>query len=108
MGFRDLDEFERLYQQEAEEEVTKGKAFKPKEDSLIDGMTVLLNNIFSENGEQIAHSFIYFMYDNKTQLTIQMDDKLMAAMKTMTDKCQEECLDINSVLRELILKFADE
>lgn len=101
MGFKD-EEFERLYQKEAEDVVSNGKNFAPKEDSLIDGATIMLNRIFSESGDSVHLSFLCFTHNGQVHTMIQMNDKLPGVLSKITDYCKSNNLDINSVLYQIL------
>lgn len=105
MGFKDIESFEKLYASElagADAEGDQGAADAKDEMNLIDGLSLILNRLFSEYGETVPHSFMFFLYGSKIHLVAQANTKLKKMLELITQRCVDDALDINLVLTGLL------
>jgi hypothetical protein len=103
LGFRDIEEFAQHYKKEHEREP------RVREDSsygdptkLVEGMTVILNKLFSEYGDTVPNSFLFFLAGAKIHLAVQAVPQLRRALSRVAKKCVNEHRDINLVLAGMI------
>lgn len=69
-----------------------------QEVSMLDGMSDILNNIFTQYGEDVPYNFIFFCYKGKTHLMVNMDNSLKKETDRMVKVLRENELNINDYL----------
>jgi hypothetical protein len=108
MGFNSTDAFERMYLLDTELEQRQNAAIAAqvaeKETNAIDGLGIILNRLFSEYGDTLPHSFMFFDYGNKINIMLLMNSRLKKVIEELTLKCAKEGLDINEVLSACIVE----
>jgi hypothetical protein len=103
LGFAHVDEFAKHYKKQhenqprAEEDDGYGDPTR-----LVEGMTVILNKLFSEYGDTVPNSFVYFLAGTKIHLAIQANTQLRRALSKVAKRCVKEHKDINLVLAGVI------
>lgn len=105
MGFKDLADFEKLYDKEQEDQDNKAKegvADAKEEINLIDGLSLILNRLFAEYGDTVPFSFLFFLYGSKIHLVVQTNTKLRKLLEMITTRCVKDGLDVNLVLTGLL------
>lgn len=105
MGFRDEKEYWRNYRQERvnRDEAAQGILTETrKELTMIDNLSVVLNEVFSQYGDTVPQSYIFFMHKKKMHLLVGMDGSLCSAVELLTGHMKETGKDANSVLTEAI------
>jgi hypothetical protein len=110
MGFNTTDDFERMYMLEQEMEQRQAGAIAAqiaeKETNAVDGLGVILNRLFSEYGDTVPHSFMFFSFGDKIHTMVMMNSKLKMAFEEIALKTAKEGLDINEVLSSCIVEGA--
>ena len=110
MGFSNQDQFERMYLMEQELEARQAGAMAAKEEaggretSAIDGLSIILNRLFSEYGETIPHSFMFFDFGGKIHLMHLMNSHLKRVMEELALKSAKEGLDLNEIISACIVE----
>ena len=102
MGFKDIDEFAKYYLEEQERRGGGMNVKATSAEDLMDGLTMIVNQLFAEYGDTIPYGFIYFMYGGKPHLMVQCDDLLVKTVKVITDICKERKKDIAEFLEEML------
>lgn len=106
MGFENEEAFLAMYNQarEISEEDLERLGGGKVELRLIENLTAVLNQIFSEFGESVPYSYIYFYYGKKLHTLIQSGPIMKKALEAVSAKCLDEKKDINEVLPDIIKK----
>lgn len=108
MGFNTTDDFERMYMLEQEMEQRQAGAIAAqiaeKETNAVDGLGVILNRLFSEYGDTIPHSFMFFSFGNKMHTMVLMNSKLKMVFEELALKVAREGMDMNEVLSASIVE----
>lgn len=105
MGFVTDAEFERIYQavkQELPEEL-RGKLEDAKEEiKSIDGLAQILNGLFNKYGGTLQYNYMFFDYGGKKQIMIKCSQILWHNVEKITQMCEVEKKDINTIMEKLI------
>lgn len=103
LGFHNIEDFSKHYkkQHEQEERAREDTSFGDPT-KLVEGMTVILNKLFSEYGDTVPNSFMYFLAGGKIHLALQAHPQLRRAISKVAKKCVQEHKDINLVLAGII------
>jgi ParB/RepB/Spo0J family partition protein len=105
MGFTKSDAFQKLYQQamDALPKAAKAKLADAKETiKSVDGLSSVLNNIFTEHGSDLDHGFIVFNFGNKDHHYVETDNELHGMMTRLEERCRNENLDIRVIFKTLL------
>jgi hypothetical protein len=105
MGFESMDEFNKVYQREVEQELQYSKACASNSDdstNFIDGLSDLLHSLYKEYGDTVPYSFMYFLFGKKIHLALHTNTKLKKILETITLRCVENKWDINTVMTGLL------
>jgi len=110
MAFEDdLDFVNHLLEMDAEpKEVDKSSWLEDgatdevaKEIEAIDGISDILNHIFSNYGSEVQQNFIFFSHKGKTHLMVMSDKDLFDQIEKMVGNLRESKKNINDHLREI-------
>lgn len=107
MGFVDEKEYWRAYKEEKQErdDSTQGILQETrKELTMIDNLSVVLNEIFSQYGETVPQSFIFFVHKKKIHLLVSMEDKTLKVVEVVVAHLKQTGLDVNVVVSEAFRK----
>ena len=96
MAFRSIDEFADLYNRQ-EVKPKKVDTETPYE-HLIDGLSLILNQLFNDYGHTIPHGFMYFMWGSQFHLSILSNARTKEVLNKLCEECVERGLDINDAL----------
>ena len=103
LGFADIDEFAKHYKKQHEREALHpGRNGFGDPTKLVEGMTVILNKLFSEYGDTVPHSFMFFLNGSKIHLAVQTNTQLRRAISKIAKHCVTHALDINEVITGLL------
>lgn len=105
MGFTKSDAFEKLYKQvEAALPAAAAKKLREAKEKVtsVDGLSSVLNGIFTEHGADLKHGFIVFNFGNQTHHYVETDKELHAMMEKLEERCRSEGCDIRSVFKSLL------
>jgi hypothetical protein len=105
MGFTDIDEYMKYYKTEKKDGDKIAKKLANEADNqlrLVDNLSYILNRLFTDYGDTVPFSFMFFTHGSKMHLMIQMNSKLKRVVEKITAKCVEDALDINVVLPGLL------
>jgi len=105
LGFKDIDALMEVYQQEQQEEEERQQdtlADTGSKPNLVDALSLILNRIFAEFGDTVPYSFLYFVYGTKAHLVVQANTALKKTLETITRRCIDDALDINTVFTGLL------
>lgn len=103
LGFHNIEEFSKHYKKQHEKE-ERAPAYDGVGDPtrLVEGMTVILNKLFSEYGDTVPNSFMFFLAGTKIHLAVQAHPQLRRALSKVAKKCVKDHKDINLVLAGII------
>ena len=106
MGFTSIEEFEKSYHKEVEEQESvcadPGFTAGNKPEDLIDGLSNIINHLFAEYGETVIYSFMFFLFGSKVHLAVQANTQLKKILEIITKRCIADKLDINLILTGLL------
>lgn len=105
MGFTDLDEMLEYYQTEKKKTERQAKSLVSESNNqlkLIDNLSFILNRLFTDYGDTVPLSFMFFCYGKKMHVMVQMNSKLKRMIEKITQKCVQDGLDINTILPGLL------
>jgi len=105
MGFVNIDDYMKYFKDdEAKKEKGAHAATKEVDTQLklVDNLSQVLNRLFTDFGDTVPFSFMFFTYGSKMHLMVQMNDKLKRLTEKITKKCAEDGLDINVVFPGLL------
>jgi len=101
--FTDQDAMEKLII-EVKKELPPEMAQKLEEmkDELktIDGLSELLNTLFTKYGDTLKYNFMSFTYGHKLHTMIRMNRTMYKKLENMKAYCQEHEKDINEIMAE--------
>jgi len=99
LGFGDVDKFAKHYKKQNEREArAAGDTSMGDPTKLVEGMTVLLNKLFTEYGDTVPNSFMYFLNGGRIHLAVQTNTQLRRVVNRIAKRCMNEHLDINLIL----------
>jgi hypothetical protein len=100
MGFEDIEAFADLYQRQNQ----GGGPGRPEDPvaNLIDGLGLVLNQLFSEYGDTVPHGFLYFLYGKKIHLAVLTTPRLKNVLNRIAKRCNKQGLDMAKVLGVLL------
>ncbi|MHA1305232.1 MAG: ParB/RepB/Spo0J family partition protein [Candidatus Heimdallarchaeaceae archaeon] len=104
MGFVDEAEFKRLYKEIREalpsEEMKRRLDETKQEIRTIDDLSIVLNKLFAEYGDELRYNFMIFSYSNwEEQIYIRANKKNWQKIKEIVKICKDKGLDINEVIK---------
>lgn len=109
MAFKTMDDFYSVYNEETEaaREAEMKEAYShddiSKELGMVDNLSTVLNDIFSQyEGSTIERSFMFFMHKKKLHLMVTCDDKLSKTLKKAVEHINNEGLDATEYFNTLL------
>lgn len=106
MGFANEKAFERLYQEakhalppQVQTELEKSK----DELKTVDDLATVLNTLFTRYGDTLDHSYMVFVWGGQPHLMIRTESQLRGTLKVLQDECASKDIDMNDVLRDVII-----
>lgn len=72
----------------------------------IEDLSMILNQIFAENGDTVNLSYMVFTYGSKEHVYVAMDDQLRAVMKKITNHCRASGTDLNDIMAPALKEAA--
>ncbi len=105
MAFTDEDKFNQVYKiakQSLPPEIAERLADTKEEIKTIDGLSDVLNNLFTAYGEDLKFNFINFSHGGQMHTMIRMNGKLKKQLEDMKEECREKDVDINDLFNELL------
>lgn len=111
MGFADDAAFNAYYKKEKEkvdDRVTAMVQETKKEVQLVDNVSFLLQEIFTQSGDTVQQSFMSFFHQNRLQLLLQMGPELSAEVARLDKTLRRNQKDINDVLVGVLKKINDD
>ena len=105
MGFADVNEFEKLYQEIKRQlplELRKKLEAVKGEIKSIEGLSEVLNSLFNKYGDTLEYNYMWFDFGKKRNLMIECSQTLWNELKIITDICLEEEIDINELMEKMI------
>ncbi len=106
MGFRDEREYWKNYREERQQQDDAAQGIlndTRKELNMIDNLSVVLNEVFSQYGDTVQENFIFFMHKKKMHLMVSMDGKLYKQVERLTSFMKEGGHDANPILAEALI-----
>jgi hypothetical protein len=105
-GFAEEAEFKKMIEQTAatiSDPVMKEK-FKEaaKEIKTIDGLSRLLNDLFTRYGDTLPYAFMVFDYGGQRSVWLQVSDKTIAAFDVIGEICREKSRTVDDVIGGLL------
>jgi ParB/RepB/Spo0J family partition protein len=100
MGLLDEKAFEKLYvdiREELPDELKKKLDKTKKEIKDVDGLSRILNEMFSSYGDTLNYNFMVFSYGNKDHYWIQMDKQMNKMMQKLHEVAMDSKVDINEL-----------
>ena len=108
-GFAEEAEFQRLINQTAKQlpDDAMQKKFKEaaKEIKTIDGLSRLLNEMFTKYGDTLPYGFMVFDYQNQKSVWLRVDDATIKAFQAVSDLCVERQRTLDDIVGQLIQKI---
>jgi ParB/RepB/Spo0J family partition protein len=105
MGFDDDKVFKKLYiaEKEKEDEAVANAAKKDGEEQrremeMIDNLSYILNQIFSNYGDTVPAGFLFFWYKNRQHLMVQEDTKLEKKIEHLVRYCKAQGTSMQAIL----------
>lgn len=77
-----------------------------KEIKTVEGLSQVLNQLFTDYGSTLEQSYMVFTFGGKDHLYIIMDRKMQKAMDRVKTFCAENKVDINSVMQPFTTEWA--
>ena len=105
MGFVDEATFAKLIQDIKKQlpPAMKDKLDEAKGDiKSMEDLTSVLNQLFTEFGDTVPRSYMFFTYGSKVHLMIEMDQKLKKMITLIAKQCDFDDKDINDVLYDIL------
>jgi hypothetical protein len=105
LGMRSTDELERYYMNEAgryDPKLAEEMAQVRKEETAIKNLSMILNKLFSEYGETLKHSYMFFTYGTKLHLMVMMSRELQKRVDGISRHCEETDKDVNEVMEKIV------
>lgn len=84
------------------EELAERIAEVQKEETAIRNISMILNKLFSEFGDTLKHSYMFFTYGTKLHLMVMMSRQLQKLMDAITTHCSEKDKSVNDVLEHIV------
>ena len=109
-GFADESEFRRMVEQTAAtiaDPVMKEK-FKEaaKEVKTIDGLSRLLNELFTKYGDTVPYSFMVFDYGGQRSVWLQVSEKTIKALDVIGEVCREQARTMDDIVGSILQSIA--
>lgn len=103
-GFEDEAAFRKVYKPDTvkDEQFNKALEDSKKEGQVIENLSFLLNEIFSQYGETVPLNFVFFMFKGKMHLMVQCDQKTTVQIEDMADAMKRENSEINGFIASAI------
>tara|TARA_B100000809_G_scaffold136637_1_gene134146 strand:- start:435 stop:1304 length:870 start_codon:yes stop_codon:yes gene_type:complete len=106
LGFDNKKDFDKLIKDtQIEEEDDLSWAEKEEETSkeleAVDSISDVLNNIFSNYGDTVPQSFLFFSHKGKSHFMVMMEDELYELMQVAAEGLRASKKDMNEFLLEL-------
>ncbi len=105
MGFTQSDAFEKLYKriEQSLPKAARKKLAEAKENiKSVDGLSSVLNKIFTEHGSDLNHGFMVFDFGGKTHHYVPTDKMLDKYIEKLEQRCRDENLSITDVFKHLL------
>jgi ParB/RepB/Spo0J family partition protein len=110
LGFSNEAEFrekfvaqERQREEQAQQRAAKSaKEEEKRESAVVNNLSFILNEIFSEYGDTVPQGFIFFCHKNKYHLLVQMDDKLEGLVESAVKYLRATGKNVNALLRRAL------
>lgn len=81
---------------------------KSKDDiKTVDDLSNLLNRLFSEYGDTLAHDFMIFDYGGRQHYWIRMDKELKDKMASVKGEVMAQRVSMNDLFKQLVLQHAE-
>jgi hypothetical protein len=78
-----------------------------KEIKTVEGLSHVLNKLFTDYGDTLKHNFMVFTFGGKEHLFIAMSKKMKKTMDRVKKFCVENDLDINAVMQPVTGKWLE-
>ena len=101
MAFKDIDHFASLYESKSEPKIPVDEAGAQYE-NLIDGLSLILNQLFSEYGDTVPHGYLYFMWGKAHHLAVMASPRTKKLVNAIARSCEEQGKDINEALANIL------
>lgn len=101
MGFGDEAEFNRYFLKEKKRQESQTQEIledTKKEVQIVDNVSFLLSEIFSQHGETLSQSFLFFMHKDRMHLMIQMSNDTYKRVDRLAKALKRNETDINEAL----------
>lgn len=108
MAFEDIEKFKKdYYRKEEERKKEKDKSYSHKdisdELSMVDNVSTILNQIFSEyEGDSIKRGFMFFMHKKQMHLVVGCDDKLKKTIEEAVEYINKNDIDATEYFDKLL------
>lgn len=105
MGFTKTDAFEKLYKQASDAlppAARKRLADAKERITSVDGLSSVLNDIFTEHGADLKHGFVVFNFGGKKHHYIECDLETHKMMEALEERCRSEGTDIRAVFKGML------
>ena len=115
LGFENEEAFREKFIAEERERQEKDDARASKsandqdrqESTVVENLSFVLNEIFSEYGDTIPQGFVFFWHKNACHLMVQMDEKLENSVKAVVKYLQSTGKNINPILKRALGRELD-
>lgn len=109
-GFAQEEEFKKLIKQVAKTlpvEVQKDFEKAAGELKTIDGLSLLLNSLFTKYGDTLPYGYMFFDFGGKQSIWLRMSSDTKKAMMTVGKMCVQEKRTVDAIVGGLIQLMAD-
>lgn len=110
MGFDNEQEYAKHLLEVTEREESEGREWlndmmkaTGNEVEAVDGLSDILNNIFTQYGETVPQSFMFFAYKGKTHLAVFMNEELKKKVEGIVEILKKSGQNMNDYLAENIV-----
>lgn len=107
MGFTKSDAFDKLYRAvESNLPASQKKKLAEAKETIksVDGLSSVLNSIFTEHGSDLDHGFVVFSFGGKDHIYIECDSALHKMMRNLTDDVRAKGGNATEVMKQLVGK----
>ena len=106
MGFTSEKDFTRHVKEEkqtvARDFLTTLREQASKEAELVDGLSDILNSIFSQYGDTVEQDFLFFLWKGKLHMVVRMDKELHETLQSVVEEVKESKENMNDRLKRCL------
>lgn len=111
MGFTDEKEYWKSYKQDKQKRDAVAQDVlndTRKEIAMIDNLSVVLNEIFSQYGDTVPQSFLFFLYKKKMHLMVGLNSQTAKIVEKLAERLKQTGEDANAAIEEAFKEYLEE